>query len=92
MKGKKIGIAGVDTGMLLVVDPGYLFSQDEWLNEVGTRAKELNPEHPDYPTAVLQVLADRTGLRMEDLAVVAQMTGDGGREVTRTKDGVFIED
>lgn len=88
-KGRKIGVAGVDTGMLLIVDPAYLFGEQEWLEVVGKRADELGK---DYPRAILQILAEKTGLDMERLAVIAEMTGDGGRQVTRTDDGVFIED
>lgn len=88
-KSEKLGIAGVDTGMLLIIDPSYLFSEEEWLGEVGDRAKELDG---DYPRAILQALADRTGRPMEDLAVVANVKGDGGREVSRSQDAIHIED
>ena len=86
--GRKIGTAGVDTGMLLIVDPAYLFSEEEWQEVINTRAKELG----GHIKAVLQVLSERTGRDMERMAVVAKMSGDGDRQVIRTKDGVFIKD
>ncbi len=88
VKGKKIGVAGVDTGMLLIIDPAYLFTQEEWRGVSDMAGRDLNA----WPRVILEALSDKVGDDLTRLGVVAQMDGDGGRQVTRTEDGVFIED
>ena len=85
---KKLGRAAVDTGMLLIIDPSYLFSEKEWMGEIRNRADHLGG---DYAKAVLQALADRTGRPIEKLAVVADVDGDGRRQVVEHEEGIFIE-
>ncbi len=85
---KKLGRAAVDTGMLLIIDPSYLFSDKEWLGEIRNRADHLGG---DYPKAILQALSDRTGRSIEKLAVVADVDGDGRRPVIEHEEGIFIE-
>ena len=71
---KKIGEVGVDTGTLLIVDPGYLFTEEEWHADVVARVDDLGIT---YPQAVLQALTARTGRDMERLAVIGGTGGDG---------------
>ena len=85
---KKLGRAAVDTGMLLIIDPSYLFTHAEWMGEIRNRADNLGG---DYPKAILQALADRTGQKIEKLAVIADVDGDGRRQVVEHEEGIFIE-
>ena len=85
---EKIGTVGVDTGMVIIIDPVHLFTQEEWLFEIGPRAKDLG----DYSRAVLEYLSEREGKDLKKWAVVADLKGDGSREVTQDDKGVYIED
>ena len=73
---------GVDTGMLLVVDPSYLFSQDEWENVINPLAIKYGK---NWPRAVLEVLAERTGNDIPKLAAIMSTCGDNVFDV-RMKD------
>lgn len=86
-KQKLIGEAGVDTGNLLIVDPGYLFTKEEWFLEVVGRVERLGI---DYPQAALQALGARTGINMEKLAVIANTGGDGSFPVHETGSKIVI--
>lgn len=88
MTQRKIGEAAVDTGMLLIIDPAYLFTEEEWMKDIGTRAKRLGD---DFPTAVLEALAEITGRPIETLAVVASTGGDGRFQVTQSEERIVIE-
>ncbi len=88
MTHRKIGEAAVDTGMLLIIDPAYLFTQEEWREDIGARAKRLGD---DFPKAVLEALAEITGRPIETLAVVAGTGGDGRFQVTQSGDKIVIE-
>lgn len=79
----KIGV-GVDTSMLLVIDPAYLFSEEEWADEVVSRA---DANGLNFPMAVLEALEAKTGMKITELAVVLETVGDGVFDV-EVEDGV----
>ncbi len=87
VKWKKIGVVGVDTSMLLIIDPAYLFSHEEWQSEVVTRAQALGN---NYPQAILQALAGYTKRPLDELAVVAEVDGDGVREILRMNGALVL--
>lgn len=97
---KKIGTVGVDSGMLLLVDPCYLFSDEEW-REVCVLAEsyERPPVElgkfasPDFPRAVVEMLAKKTGeQKMDKLALVFRTHVGDGRYTVRDHDDSFSVD
>jgi len=85
---ENIGKVGVDTGMLLIIDPAYLFSEDDWRNVVVKRAQALGG---DYPRAVLEVLSEGLRRPIKDLAVTVFTKGDGAFDVKQDEKGIHIE-
>lgn len=79
---------GVDTGMILIIDPAYLFSEEEWQNEINPLAEKLGR---DWPRAVLQILAERTGRDIPHQAVVMPTCGDGRFSVSAKNGYVKVE-
>lgn len=87
---KKIGTVGVDSGMLMLVDPCYLFTDEEW-GEVCKLAESYERPpveigkfvQPDFPRAVVEVLAKKTGRPIGRLALAFHThAGDGRYTVT----------
>lgn len=96
---KKVGTVCVDSGMLLLIDPCYLFTEEEW-HQVSDLAfgyphapVELGKmSEPDFPRAVLEVLSKKAGQKMEKLAL-AFITHDGdGRYTVTDHDTSFSVD
>jgi hypothetical protein len=77
----------VDTGMLLVIDPGYLFTEDEW-QEVNALAISHGN---DWPRAVLEILGQRTGRDLSGISAVVNTCGDGYFGVSEKKGYFKVE-
>ncbi len=81
-----------------MIDPAYLFTDSEWKETVIAWANELahrdGRDHfstQDFRRAVLDVIGDRTGTNLHELAAVVDVEGDGMREVSKVEGGYLIE-
>jgi hypothetical protein len=79
---------GVDSGMLLVIDPAYLFSEEEWRKEINPLAKKYGG---NWPRAVLELLARRTDFDIPKLAVIVDTCGDGRFPVRKIRGGFQVD-
>lgn len=77
----------VDTGTLLVVDPAYLFSQDEWRKMVVPGIKK------NYKAAVFKAIEQKTGrnFSLSKLATLVETCGDGTFKVRMKKSQIVID-
>jgi len=96
---KKIGTVGVDSGLLLLVDPGYLFTDDEWSRicdkafAYSTTPVPGKCSVPDFPRAVLEGLGGKVAEnKMDKLALVfSTHVGDGRYTVTDQGDSFSVD-
>lgn len=84
--GIKIGMAGVDTGILLIIDPAYLYAEEDW-HHIAERMRKVG-----VAEAILEDLSARTGRDLKNLAVVAtRFGGDGNYEVRQSDKEISIK-
>jgi hypothetical protein len=82
---------GVDSGLLLIIDPCYLIDEENW-KEVGKLAARYGDTDAAWRRAVLEVLGKMTGQgSIKRLGTVVPTGGDGRFGVRRWEKGIFIE-
>lgn len=90
--GRTLGEVAVDSGLLLVIDPCYIFNDKEWK----TICKEGHKDGGDIGQEILDMLMKRikkTHCENEKTALVFRTEfGDGSYAVMRYDNGVTIED
>jgi hypothetical protein len=88
--------AAVDSGSLLIIDPCYLFTTDEWRDLVIEPAfgADGHLDYEKYRRQVLIALKKKVGLDqpvgLENLGAVIDTGGDGRFPVIQTEEGILI--
>lgn len=86
-----LGKVGVDSGLLLLIDPCYIFNRKEWKQI----CKKGHAEGGDIGQEIINMLMRRVkkhGMENGELALVFQTEyGDGCYAVSRDDSGVVIE-
>lgn len=67
----------VETGQLLIIDPCFLFSRDEWIKAIRS-GPSAGDNHQDVVRGILKALAERSGRSFDTLNQVAVVSPTGG--------------
>jgi len=79
----------VDTGLILMVDPCYLFTDSEW-RAICKKAHDVEPERP-IEEVILEALKLKKKCEARTNAIcMSTEHGDGRYEVERTDAGIVI--